>query len=148
MEKDKELLNLLQNDFPLVEEPFKAIAQTLSIDEEDVIENIKRLKKDGIIRRIGPVFDAKSLGYVSALFAIQVPEDTEDETANFISKFKGVTHNYKRDNEFNIWFTLVAKDDDSMDEIIEEIKNEISPKKLLWLESKRVFKIKGVFNVQ
>ncbi len=146
-ETDKDLLNLLQNDFPLVEEPFKAIAQRLSISEADVINRIKRLKRDGIIRRIGPVFDANSLGYTSALFAVQVPQEKEDQAAAFISSFEGVTHNYKRDNEFNIWFTLVTKDDDEMEGIIEEIKTEINPQKLLILESERVFKIKGVFNV-
>jgi len=144
-ETDKKLLNLIQTDFPLVTEPYKHMADTVGVSEEEVINRINDLKSNGIIRRIGPVFDAKSLGYTSALFAVKVPEDKEEKAAKYISSFEGVTHNYHRDHEYNIWFTLVAEGKEAMNGIIDAIKNKISPQKFLQLRAKRTFKIRGVF---
>ncbi|MFH1504983.1 MAG: Lrp/AsnC family transcriptional regulator [Candidatus Omnitrophota bacterium] len=143
---DKQLLDLLQNNFPIIARPFSCIAQSFKITEQEVIDRIQKMKAEGIIRRIGPVFDAKSLGYTSSLFALKVPESQEEKAANYISTLKGVTHNYKRENEFNIWFTLVAESKQSLEKIIDDIKKEILPEKLLRLNSKKVFKLKGVFN--
>ena len=145
---EKQLLDIMQNRFPIVPEPFAHIAKSLGIIEEEVIERIQKMKADGMIRRIGPVFDAKSLGYVSALFAVKVPQDQEQRAADHISTFPEVTHNYHRDNEFNIWFTLIAENNELMDEVISNIKEEIAPQKIIKLRSKKVFKIKGIFDVK
>jgi siroheme decarboxylase len=144
---DKKLLNILQNDFPLEREPFKEIANTLGMDESLVLSKVQELKDSGMLRRIGPVFDAKALGYSSALLAVKVPQDEETSAADFISSFKGVTHNYHRDDDFNIWFTLVATSTEELDKIIDRIKENIKPEKLIKLNAKKVFKIKGIFNV-
>ena len=144
---DKQGRDRTQNELPIVDQPFEHIASSLKISEEEVVDKIQIMKNEGVIRRIGPVFDAKSLGYVSALFAVNVPESQEERAGEYISTFPGVTHNYKRDSEFNIWFTLVAENDESMDEIILNIEEKIKPQEILKLKSKKVFKIKGVFDV-
>lgn len=144
---DKTLFNFLQNDFPVVQEPFQVLAAHLEISEDEVIKKIQYFKNVGLIRRIGPVLNAKALGYTSALFAMSVDENREEDAAAYVSGFAGVTHNYKRDHEYNLWFTLVARNLDEMDTIIRDIKKNITPKKFLKLPAKKMFKIKGVFNV-
>ncbi|MBF0252423.1 MAG: hypothetical protein HQL29_01270 [Candidatus Omnitrophica bacterium] len=141
------LLDLLQTSFPLVPEPFKEIALMLDSSEETILSAISSLKTKGVIRRIGPVFDAESLGYTSALFGVKVPLEKEEESADFISTFEGVTHNYHRDDEINLWFTLTSKTENEMEQIIQQIKTKIDPQKLLRLRSKKVFKIRAVFGL-
>ncbi len=105
---DKKLLNLLQWDFPLVAKPFEAIGEGFQISEEQVFERILRLKQSGIIRQINAIFDTRRLGYKSSLVAMAVDESMIDIVANKISEHPGVSHNYKRDHEFNLWFTLAV----------------------------------------
>ena len=106
---DKKLLNILQNDFPVVEKPFEDIAVRLDITEEDVIEKIKSLKNEKkIIRRVGAVFDTKRLGYQSSLAAFKVSEKDIDKVAEIVNGHPGVSHNYKRDCEYNLWFTIAV----------------------------------------
>ena len=116
---DKEILNRIQSDFPITPRPFLAIAEDLGLTEEAVIESVTRLKNSGIIRRIGGNFVPGKLGFVSTLCAAKVPEDKIDDFARQVNQFPGVTHNYQRDDEFNIWFTFIAP---SMTEIEENLK--------------------------
>lgn len=144
---DKKILDILQNNFPIVERPYKHIAASLSIKEDDVIRRLKKMKAKGVIRRIGPVFDSASLGYSSALCAVKTLPQGEASTARYISTFDGITHNYKRDSEFNIWFTLVAKSEKQMNEILMQIKKKTNPQKIIKLKSRKTYKIKGIFDV-
>ena len=107
-EKDHEILQMLQNGFPLVSEPFKAIGDKLWIDEHAVISRIVRLIQNGVIRYVGPFFDSRKLGYKGCLAAIDVPENRIDEVAAVINRFDEVTHNYLRDGSPNMWFTLIT----------------------------------------
>ena len=104
---DKKMLNILQDDFPVVEKPFENIGRRLNISEENVINRIKLLidEKD-IIRQISPIFDTKKLGYKSSLIAFKVTEKDIDRVANIVNEHPGVSHNYKRDCEYNLWFTI------------------------------------------
>ncbi len=107
---DRELLNILQKDFPLEERPFCAIANLLNISENEVITRTKKLKGN-VIRQISAIFDTKSLGYSSSLVAAKVDVDLIDEAADIINKHPGVTHNYQRNHEFNLWFTIAVPSD-------------------------------------
>ena len=104
----KELLNTLQWDFPLVEEPFSEIGAGLGLTGAEVIDQIATLKDEAIIRELNAIFDTRRLGYKSSLVAVRAPEDRVDDVAAVISEHPGVSHNYKRDHYFNIWFTLAV----------------------------------------
>ena len=109
---DRELLDIIQQEFPLTETPFGDIGDMLGISEEEVLERVQRLKEDKVIRRIGGVLDSKSMGHVSCLCAMSVPEDRIEAVAGEISRCDGVTHNYERDDEYNLWFTLTCKSEE------------------------------------
>jgi len=120
---DKKLLTLIQRKFPISSTPYLEIASTLGISETEVINRLADLKAKGIIRRIGAIFDSKKLGYHSTLCAMKVPEDRIDEVANIANRYPGVTHNYLRTDEYNMWFTLIAKSQKELERIIGEIKD-------------------------
>lgn len=104
---DKQILNELQKDFPLVEHPFKAIAEKLNVTEKEVLNRIQQLK-GSIIRQISAIFDTKSLGYQSSLVAAKVKPDLIDEAAKVMNGHPCVSHNYARNHEFNLWFTIAV----------------------------------------
>lgn len=144
---DKKILQKIQYDFPLAERPFKILAQELGLLEEEIIERIKLLKEKGIIRRIGGVFSSKNLGYTSLLCAIKVPEEEEDRLAAILNQYPGITHNYKRNHDYNIWFTLISANEDEKTRIIREIE-EKTGKLVKELPAKKLFKLRAVFNVK
>ncbi len=107
-QRDRELLGALQDDFPLVSTPFAFVGQQLDMSEKEVIKRTERLKREGIIRAIAPQFDSRALGYRSCLVAARVHPDRIDDAAGVISGHPGVTQNYRRNNDLNLWFTLVC----------------------------------------
>ena len=141
-EKDHEILQMLQNGFPLVSEPFKAIGDKLWIDEHAVISRIVRLIQNGVIRYVGPFFDSRKLGYKGCLAAIDVPENRIDEVAAVINRFDEVTHNYLRDGSPNMWFTLITNSPERQQEILNTIKAETGIKEIMLFSSKKYFKVK------
>ncbi len=106
--KDRELLNILQSEFPLSAEPFRTMSDKLGIPEEEVIQRIKRLKREKIIRQISAIFDTRGLGYRSSLVAARVAPEHLDEAAKIFNQHPGITHNYKRNHPFNLWFTIAV----------------------------------------
>ena len=100
---DNELLNHLQSNFPLVEEPFLEIGSKLSISESDVIKRIEKLKKINYIRQISAIFDTRSMKYKSSLIAMSYDDSEIDSAAQIINQHPGVTHNYKRNHFYNLW---------------------------------------------
>jgi DNA-binding Lrp family transcriptional regulator len=106
---DRKLLNLVQKEVPLVGAPFAQIAAELGTTEDDVLTRLRRFRDDeGVIRQISAIFDTRKLGYTSTLVAMRVPKDRVDQAARIINAHPGVSHNYERDHEFNIWFTLAV----------------------------------------
>ena len=146
-ELDKKLVVLIQERFPLVLRPFKALASSLSVSEDDVMRRVRRLKARGIIKRIGPVHNPQNLGYRRRTLAgMLVPEGKLEETVKIVNSFVEVTHNYlRRDDSFNLWFTLICPTQKRIDEIIREIKRKSGIKKLINLPTIRTIKIKTVF---
>lgn len=111
---DKQILNDIQWSFPLVERPFLEMANKYHLTEDEVLNRIQRLKDIGIIRQISAIFDTRKLGYKSALVAFSVDNKNTDYVANEINKHPGVSHNYERNHEYNIWFTLAVPPDADM----------------------------------
>jgi DNA-binding Lrp family transcriptional regulator len=146
-EIDRAILNRIQSDFPITTRPYLSIAQDLHLSEDQVIKRLKRLKKKGIIRRIGGNFVPEKLGFVSTLCAANVSRDKIENFTRTVNRYPGVTHNYRRDNKYNIWFTFIAQ---SMDEIrnnLENISLETGVKGILNLPATKMYKIKAHFDI-
>src|SRR5579884_3145036 len=107
-QRDRDLLGALQGEIPLVSTPFAVLGQIIDMSEKEVIKRTERLKREGIVRQLSAQFDARSLGYRSSLVAAKVPQDRIDEAAGVISAHPGVTQNYRRNNDFNLWFTIAV----------------------------------------
>jgi DNA-binding Lrp family transcriptional regulator len=105
---DKKLLNEIQWVFPLADRPYLEIAGRHGIPEREVMERIGAMKKAGLVRQINAIFDTRRLGYKSALVAFAVKPDRLDFVADKINEHQGVSHNYERNHEYNMWFTLAV----------------------------------------
>lgn len=144
---DKKILNIIQTDFPVVAEPFKVIAFLVGISEEDSLARIKRLKEGGIIRRIGAVFNAREIGFVSALCAAKVPEEKMKTFVETVNAYPGVTHNYRRDHEYNVWFTVIAPAEKEMKKFLAEVTEKTGVVDVLSMYASRIFKINASFEL-
>jgi len=146
-ELDRRLLEILQQQIPLVPRPYLELARELGIAEPEVMERIGRLQKAGIIRRMGGFFDSRKLGYTGTLCALQVPEERIAEVAAVINAYPEVSHNYLRTHEYNMWFTVLAPSPAELERIIGEIRERTGINDLLSLPAERLFKIKVKFDV-
>lgn len=144
---DKKILNLLQEELPLVEKPFEEIGEKIGLTGKEVMERVDRLKQDGYIRKIGPVFDPKKMGYSSLLCAAAVPPERIEEVAAAVSAQPGVTHNYERDGELNLWFTVTMKEKKYIDSFISGLEGTYSIK-IYRFPEKHTFKIKTHFTLK
>ena len=144
---NRAILNRVQSDFPLTPRPYRTVAEDLGLSEDDVLNRLKGLKKEGFIRRIGGNFVPEKLGFISTLCAARVPEDKIDLFAATVNRYPGVTHNYQRNNEFNIWFTFIAPSMDEIHENIDRIRLETGINDIINLPATKVFKIKAQFNL-
>ena len=140
-QRDKELLNQLQESFPLCPRPFAELGKRLGISEEEALQRVKRLKKEGYIRRLGGVFDSPSLGFYSTLVAAKVTPDHLEEVAAYVNGFPGVTHNYQRDHVLNLWFTVTARSEEEVNGVLNEIRSLNGVENLLKLPAEKVYKI-------
>lgn len=143
---DRKILNLVQVNFPIAPRPFEVLAEQLGISEEEFLRRTNDLINSGVIRQIGPVFDSQKLGYKSTLVAITVPSAQLDETAQIVNRYPEVTHNYGREDHYNLWFTLIASSQERIDQILREIREKPGITKILNLPAQRLFKIKVEFN--
>jgi DNA-binding Lrp family transcriptional regulator len=107
-QRDRELLGALQGEIPLSSTPYAVIGQMIDMSEKEVIKRTERLKRDGLVRALAAQFDMRALGYRSCLVAARVNPDHIDEAANVINTHPGVTQNYRRNHDFNLWFTLAV----------------------------------------
>ena len=108
---DKDLLNLIQREFPLEREPFDALGSFLGLAGDEVVRRIDALKRGRVIRQISAIFDTRVLGYQSSLVAARIPPEKLASGAKAINSHPGVSHNYERNNEFNLWYTVAVPPD-------------------------------------
>ncbi|MGI8650035.1 MAG: siroheme decarboxylase subunit alpha [Rubrobacter sp.] len=108
---DKDVLNLIQRDFPLEREPFAALGRELGLTGSEVIRRVEALKRGRVIRQISAIFDTRVLGYESTLVAATIPKEKLNAGAKAINSHPGVSHNYERDDEFNLWYTVAVPPD-------------------------------------
>jgi DNA-binding Lrp family transcriptional regulator len=149
-ETDRKILQILQDNFPLVEQPYEHLAQQLNLNETQVIERLTRLSQQGITRKIGAVIDITKLGLnATTLIAAKVPPERIDVVADVINQYPQASHNYQRENEYSVWFTLKANNLAELNALLEEIvqKASLSREDLLNLPTKTCFKIDVRFDV-
>ena len=144
---DSAILNRIQSDFPITSRPFLAVAEELGLTEEEVLERVARLKAGGVIRRIGGNFVPGKLGYVSTLCAACVPADQVESFAKVVNRYPGVTHNYQRDNTYNVWFTFIAPSMEEIEANLKQIAEDTGVDDILNLPATKVFKIRAEFEV-
>lgn len=144
---DKKLLNGIQSGFPVCARPYAAIGERLGMEEAEVLSRLQRLKDEGIIRRIGGNFGPENLGYFSTLCAARVPEDKVAFFAEVVNRYPGVTHNYIRENDWNVWFTFIEPSREIIARNLEEIAEETGVDDILNLPATHVFKIRAKFSV-
>jgi DNA-binding Lrp family transcriptional regulator len=113
-DSDKRLMNLLQSNFPLDPEPFARIAALAELELDDVLSRTQRLLDGRIIREITPIFDTRALGYESMLVAAKVDSEHPQRAAQIVNSYPGVSHNYLRTHDFNLWFTIATPPDSEL----------------------------------
>ncbi len=145
---DRQILVELQGDLPVVERPFKEVADRIGISEDEFFKRAARLMDEGIIRKFGLRIDSAKVGFKSTLMAMKVASEKLEETANKLSEYEFVTHNYARDHEYNLWFTIIEKDAGVLKAAIEKIKKEVEFDDLLNLPVLRKFKINVRFKIK
>jgi len=144
---DRAILNEIQSDFPITPRPFYELGKRLNLTEHEVIERVESLKSGGVVRRIGGNFNSKMLDFTSTLCAAKVPEKKIDRFVDVVNSFPGVTHNYLRNHEYNVWFTFIAPNMPDIDNTLKEISDETGVIEIRNLPALRVFKIKVDFEV-
>jgi DNA-binding Lrp family transcriptional regulator len=146
---DSQILQELQDNFPLRERPYDIVADRLQISKEELWDRIQMMLDEGVIRRMGASFDSNKLGFRSTLAAVSVNSELVDRAADIIGQFYEVTHSYLRNDVFNIWFTLIAVDNNRIENILEQIRKSLclESSKILNLPMKRLFKLDARFRV-
>ena len=144
---DRDIINAIQSDYPITPRPYLELGKRLDITESEVLERVKRLKESGIIRRIGANFHSKKLNFTSTRCAAKVPKE---KLAGFVAKvnsYSGVTHNYLRDHEYNVWFTFIAPSMATVERALKEISETTGVPELRNLPAVKTYKIKVDFEV-
>ncbi len=144
---DKKILNIINKEFPVEERPYKNIAHTIGITEEEIINRVSVLKQKGIIRRIGGVLDPKAIGWHSTLCAADIAPERIEEFASVVNSYTEVTHNYVRSGCPNCWFTIIAPSRKRCVEIISHIKSKLGIE-LIEMPARRIFKIDVGFDLE
>ena len=140
-ESDKELLNEIQWTFPLVTRPFDAIAKKFDTTPEIIKEKLNNLKEIGVLRQLSAIFDTRKLGYTSSLVAMEIEHDKLEYVASQINRHPGVSHNYERDHQFNLWFTLAVPPGADLNSELEKFNVLKGIKKVRKLPTLQLFKI-------
>jgi len=138
---DRKILGTIQSEFPLSRRPYRDLGDRLGIPEAEIFARVANLKEKGIIRRIGGSFDARSLGFVTTLCAAKVPNNRITPFVEEVNKYLEVTHNYLREHEYNIWFTLVMANKREVERVIEEIIQSTGIREIITLPAKKTFKL-------
>ena len=140
-ESDKELLNEIQWTFPLVTRPFDTIAKKFDTTPEIIKEKLNNLKEIGVLRQLSAIFDTRKLGYTSSLVAMEIEHDKLEHVASQINRHPGVSHNYERDHQFNLWFTLAVPPGADLNSELEKFNVLNGIKKVRMLPTLQLFKI-------
>ena len=143
---DKRILDVIQSDFPLESRPYAVIGEKCGVTEAEALARVRAMKERRLIRRMGANFQSAKLGFRSTLCAAKVPDDAMDTFVAEVNRHVGVTHNYLRNHEYNIWFTCIGPSWDSVCATLVEI-TEKTGIPILNLPATKLFKIKVDFQM-
>lgn len=141
---DRALLQRVQDDFPLDPRPFRALGEQLGLSEGETIDRLERLRCGGVLRHIAPILESQQTGSTaSTLVAMRLGDDEIEEIAGMVSAYPGVSHNYRRDHEYNLWFTIAEPGEAELERTLAEIRERtgIREEDMLDLPMVRRFKI-------
>lgn len=138
---DKEILNEIQWSFPLVAEPYKDLAARFNISADEMKKRILTMKESGILRQLSAIFDTRRLGYKSSLVAMAIDANKLDHVANQINRHPGVSHNYERNHEYNLWFTLATPPGSDLKTEVDKFSKLSGIRKVRLLPTIKLFKI-------
>ncbi len=143
---DKQLLDIIQTDFPIHPRPYAYLGDELGITEAEALARVRALKEGQIIRRLGANFQSSKLGFFSTLCAAKVPQEKLEEFVNCVNAYKGVTHNYLRKHNYNVWFTYIAS---SWEKVVADLgqMTEKTGIAILNLPATKLFKIRVDFKM-
>ncbi|MFI3155173.1 MAG: AsnC family transcriptional regulator [Methylococcaceae bacterium] len=123
-EIDKQIINALQDGFPICDAPYRQVAAQLGLDEQELITRLKALLDNGILTRFGPLYNAEQMGGALTLAAVKAPIERFDEIAEIINSFPEVAHNYARSHELNMWFVLATETPEQIRQTITAIERK------------------------
>lgn len=146
-ETDNRLLELLQQDFPLISKPFQKFSEEIGITESEVLERTKFFTENDIVREISGIFELRKLGYSSTLVAAEVDEEGIDDVTGTINAHPGVGHNYLRNNAFNIWFTFAVPPEKSLEEELDKLLGIPHVQRYMQLPTEKTYKINAQFKL-
>jgi DNA-binding Lrp family transcriptional regulator len=141
---DRKLLNLMQGSFPIAPRPYQHVASLAAIPAQEAMSRVQRLLDKRIIRQVTPIFDTRALGYSSMLVAAKVDPEHPHRAAKVINEHPGVSHNYLRNHEFNLWFTLATEPDSKLglDGTLDALAREAGAAAVRQLPTLKLFKIR------
>lgn len=142
---DRRILQAIQYDFPVASRPYGEIAARLGVSEEAVLERVRGFQAEGLIRRLGASVNSQKVGYKSTLVALKVAPEGIERVTQLVNGFAGVTHNYLREGEYNMWFTAIAPDEESLTAILAAVAAADGVEELMPLPAKRMFKVSVKF---
>jgi len=144
---DRDIINAIQSDYPITSRPYSELGKRFEMTESEVLERVRRLKEQGIIRRIGANFNSKKLNFTSTLCAAKVPQEKLVGFVEKVNSYSGVTHNYLRDHEYNVWFTFIAPSVATVEKALREISAATGVPEIRNLPAVKTYKIKVDFEV-
>jgi DNA-binding Lrp family transcriptional regulator len=141
---DRKLLNLMQGSFPIAPRPYQRVAELGEVSQQEVMRRVQHLLDKRIIRQVTPIFDTRALGYSSMLVAAKVDPEHPHRAAQVINAHPGVSHNYLRNHEFNLWFTIATEPDSKLglEGTLEVLAEEAGAESVRQLPTLRLFKIR------
>ena len=144
----QEILSRIQKKFPLVPKPFEEIANELGMQESEVLAILQEEKANNIIRQTSAIFDTKRLGYTSSLVAFKIAPEKIDAAVEIINSHPGISHNYERNHDFNIWFTLAVAPDSKLglEKTLEILAEATGAEDYIMLPTLKLFKISVKLN--
>jgi DNA-binding Lrp family transcriptional regulator len=143
-EVDRRLLNLMQGSFPIAPRPYRHVGELAGLSEDEAMRRVRRLLEKRIVRQVTPIFDTRALGYSSMLVAAKVDPEYPHRAAQVINAHPGVSHNYLRNHEFNLWFTIATEPDSrlGLEGTLEVLAREARAESVRQLPTLRLFKIR------
>jgi siroheme decarboxylase len=141
---DRRLLNLMQGSFPIARRPYAQVAELAGMEEAEAMERVRRLLGQRIVRQVTPIFDTRALGYSSMLVAAKVDPEYPHRAAQVINAHPGVSHNYLRNHDFNLWFTIATEPDSplGLDGTLQVLAREAGAESVRQLPTLKLFKIR------